>query len=90
MLGQNTDYVNHLSNWVDAVPTSDAKWVRCFEGKRDSWSAYVFHEKCDTKGPTVTLAKHGEYVFGAFSDVPWSCKYRRKAPGLLVLIVMIS
>jgi hypothetical protein len=33
-----------------------------------------FHDKCDEKGPTITLIKSKEYgnIFGGYTDIPWS------------------
>ena len=28
-----------------------------------------------TKGPTVTIAKSGNYVFGEFAEISWESKY---------------
>ena len=31
-----------------------------------------FHNKCDNKGPTITLYKNEKSIFGGFSPISWS------------------
>lgn len=46
-------------------------WQLCYRASRDGWDASDFHNKCDNKGPTVTLVKVDDYVFGGFIDGDW-------------------
>jgi len=42
-------------------------------GSRDGDSSKNFHEKCDNKGPTITLIKNEKgNIFGGFSSVSWT------------------
>ena len=50
--------------------------MRCWRAKTDGWAASTFHSKCDGKGPTVTIIQVGSYVFGGYTDVSWSSKYK--------------
>ena len=49
-------------------------------GTRDGFSAKVFHELCDSKGPTVTLIEsEAGKIFGGYTSLPWmsyDCKYQ--------------
>lgn len=35
------------------------------------WDASTFHAKCDNKGPTVTVVKSGNYIFGGYTEQSW-------------------
>ena len=44
-----------------------------YRGSRDGTLSKNFHEKCDNKGPTITLIKNEEgNIFGGFSSVSWT------------------
>ena len=51
------------------------KWHLCYRASRDGWEAQDFHGHCDNKGPTVTLVKVNDYVFGGFTDQNWEGKH---------------
>ena len=43
-----------------------------YRGTRDGMSTDVFHNKCDNKGPTISLFKNDKgYIFGGYSSVDW-------------------
>ena len=37
----------------------------------DGFSTQVFHQKCDNKGPTLTVIKANDRVFGGFTNLSW-------------------
>ena len=44
-----------------------------YRGTRDGALSKNFHEKCDNKGPTITLIKNEKgNIFGGFSSVSWT------------------
>ena len=44
-----------------------------YSGNKDGSSSKIFHEKCDGKGPTITLYKNEKgNIFGAYSSISWS------------------
>ena len=49
-------------------------------GTRDGFSAKIFHELCDSKGPTITLIEsEAGKVFGGYTSLAWmsyDCKYQ--------------
>ena len=49
--------------------------MRCWHAKTDGWAATTFHTNCDGKGPTVTIIKANNYIFGGYTDVSWSSEY---------------
>ena len=45
-----------------------------YRGSRDGFAAECFHSRCDNKGPTVTIVKSGNNVFGGFTEQSWNRK----------------
>jgi TLD len=52
---------------------SNPKFSLLFQGSRDWFAVKTFHEKCDGKGATLTIARnqHGK-TFGGFASKSWS------------------
>ena len=72
------NYSEKLISFLDPVLLSSQRsgFVRCWHAKTDGSAASTFHGNCDGKGPTVTIIKSGNYIFGAYTDVSWhSSKY---------------
>ena len=45
-----------------------------YRGTRDGMSADVFHNKCNNKGPTISLFKNENgYIFGGYASIDWTC-----------------
>ena len=67
-------YLGKLISFLDPVlPTaSRTDFVRCWHAKTDGWAASTFHSNCDGRGPTVTIIKVNEYIFGGYTDASWS------------------
>ena len=60
------DYLNQISQWLPAQT-----WHLCWRASQHGWTSSEFHNRCDNKGPTVTIIKVGVYIFGGYSDVSW-------------------
>ena len=45
--------------------------VLLYRASRNGWTASSFHSCCDNKGPTVTVVKSGNYIFGGYTDHQW-------------------
>ena len=44
-----------------------------YRGTRDGMSADVFHNKCNNKGPTISLFKNERgYIFGGYTSIDWN------------------
>ena len=54
-----------------------------FRGTRDGMTAKDFHNKCDNKGPTISLFKNEKgHIFGGYASISWTCEGGNKsAPG---------
>ena len=70
-------YLGKLISYLDpVVPDAiHSEFVRCWHAKTDGSAASTFHNKCDGKGPTVTIIKSGSYIFGGYTDLSWKSKY---------------
>ncbi|KAL9966674.1 hypothetical protein ACROYT_G024786 [Oculina patagonica] len=70
-------YLETLILYLDPVLTSSSssKFVKCYHGKTNGWDTTTFHSKCDGKGPTVTIIKAEDHIFGGYTDVSWHSKY---------------
>ena len=73
ILQNNDNYLGTLSNWLKPVVQSKSShWKRCWRASVNGWAASTFHSGCDNKGPTVTIIKVGQYIFGGYASVSWS------------------
>ena len=46
-----------------------------YRASRDGWASTDFHDFCDKKGPTVTVIKSGNNIFGGFTERSWESKF---------------
>ena len=65
----NDDHRSVLKVWLTP---QEGKWCLLFRASRDGFEAAAFHSKCDNKGPTVTIVKSGNHIFGGFTETSWS------------------
>ena len=47
-----------------------------YRASRNGWAASNFHSCCDNKGPTATVVKSGNYIFGGYSKQQWDGRYQ--------------
>ena len=71
ILSDRTEYYDLLKKWLAPVTDSPTRWITCFNSNKDGWSAATFHSKCNNKGPTITIIKVKDYIFGGYSDKDW-------------------
>ena len=62
---------NHRSVLKGWLLSQGGKWRLLFRASRDGFAAAAFHSKCDNKGPTVTIVKSGNNIFGGFTEESW-------------------
>ena len=65
---------NHRSVLKGWLSSQEGKWCLLFRASRDGFAAAAFHSKCDNKGPTVTIVKSGNNIFGGFIKESWNGK----------------
>jgi len=69
----SSDQREPLVNWLkeSLTITNDSADKLLYRASRDGWAASNFHSCCDNKGPTVTVIKSGNYIFGGYADQSW-------------------
>ena len=67
ILQGHQDYQQQVITWLGG----QFQWRLCYRASIHGWSAQNFHTRCDSKGPTVTIVKVGEYIFGGYTDQNW-------------------
>jgi len=84
---EHQKYVETLALFLDPVlmNSSLSRFVRCYHALTDGWQSMTFHTKCDGKGPTVTIIKVNDFIFGGYTDVSWhsSCSYSSAAKAFI-------
>ena len=75
MISHVISYQATLMAWLSAVGFGERYWAPCYKGSVDGWYSQTFHSKCDSKGPSLTLARKGSYLFGGFADRGWKGEF---------------
>ena len=77
----SSDQSETLVNWLKGsrTITSDSDKL-LYRASRNGWAASNFHSCCDNKGPTVTVVKSGNYIFGGYTEQHWDGKSYLKEP----------
>ena len=86
IVGNNSEYLSNLTNWIKPIK-SDSDWKLCWRASRDNnnWANSQFHSLCDDKGPTITIVKVGNYIFGGYTSLSWNASAGRySSPSLSV------
>ena len=65
----NEEHKRVLKDWLSSL---QGKWRLLFRASRDGFESETFHSKCDDLGPTITIVKSGNNIFGGFTDVSWT------------------
>ena len=64
----NDEHRRILIGWLSA---HSGEWRLLYRASRDGFRAATFHARCDDKGPTVTIVKSGNNIFGGFTELSW-------------------
>ena len=68
----SSDQRGTLANWLnDSRANTNYSGHLLYRASRDGWAASNFHSCCDNRGPTVTVVKSGNYIFGGFTEENW-------------------
>jgi len=79
----SSDQSQTLRKWLEesrAITNDSDKLL--YRASRNGWAASNFHSCCDNKGPTVTVIKSGNYIFGGYTDQSWESYGRTIFQGL--------
>ena len=72
--GFNDEQDAFLGTLLDGAISREGNWYRCFKAF-PGWQGQHFHTACDGKGPTVTIIRVRENIFGGFLDKSWGGEY---------------
>eukprot|EP00026_Physarum_polycephalum_P010145 Phypoly_transcript_10297.p1 GENE.Phypoly_transcript_10297~~Phypoly_transcript_10297.p1 ORF type:complete len:371 (+),score=57.43 Phypoly_transcript_10297:26-1138(+) len=61
---------NAIKEWL---PTSRFRLI--YKATLDGFHAGAFHHFCDNKGPTLTIIRDKEYIFGGYSPISWESSF---------------
>ena len=67
ILTEHIECVEQVVEWLG----DQFQWRLCYRASVHGWSSKDFHTRCDNKGPTVTIVKVGECIFGGYTDQNW-------------------
>ena len=71
ILKNHAGYKQKLAEYLKPVRVRGKQWQLCFRASEHQYSARAFYEKCVNKGPTVTLVRVADHVFGGYIDQSW-------------------
>lgn len=61
-----------VNTWLEEpLHEPRSSFVLIYRASRDGWASSIFHGLCDNKGPTVTVVKSGDNIFGGYTEQPW-------------------
>ena len=72
----SSDQCQTLMNWLKETralsnTTDNLFFGLIYRASRDGWTATDFHSFCDYKGPTVTVIKSENQIFGGYTELQW-------------------
>ena len=60
-----------INNFLKEQLSDESNFVLIYRASRDGWHSSKFHALCDDKGPTVTVVKNGNNIFGGYTEMSW-------------------
>ena len=65
-----------INTWLkEKLKQPRSSFVLLYRASRDGWAASKFHSICDNKGPSVTVVKSGNNIFGGYTELSWDSKF---------------
>ena len=65
---------NVVTQFLSPAIGNNSNWALCWQASTHGWAGTTFHNKCDGKRHTIIIIKKDQYVFGGYTDIPWSKK----------------
>ena len=72
ILSINPEYHQTLMGFLAPVQVPEKEWEMCYRGSEHNFRASAFHSLCNYKGPTVTIVRVNQSVFGGYTDKNWT------------------
>ncbi|XP_068688053.1 uncharacterized protein [Montipora foliosa] len=69
----SSSYTDYLISFLNPVLQDSirSRFRRCWHAPSQDWSSSTFHSLCDAKGPTVTIIRVNNFIFGGYTDKSW-------------------
>ncbi|XP_068752403.1 uncharacterized protein [Montipora capricornis] len=66
-------YTYNLTSFLNPVLNDSirSRFRRCWHAPSQGWNSSTFHSLCDPKGPTVTIIRVNNSIFGGYTDKSW-------------------
>lgn len=70
----SSSYTDYLISFLNPVLQNSirSRFRRCWHAPSQDWSPSTFHSLCDAKGPTVTIIRVNNFIFGGYTDKSWA------------------
>ena len=64
-----------VNTWLkERLNRRHSTFVLLYRASRDGWNSSYFHSICGNKGPTLTVVRSGDYIFGGYTEKSWDGK----------------
>ena len=61
-----------FNTWLEEpLQKPRSSFILIYQASRDGWASSRFHALCDNKGPSVTVVKSGNNIFGGYTEQSW-------------------
>ncbi|KAL9958724.1 hypothetical protein ACROYT_G035777 [Oculina patagonica] len=67
----SSTYHEYLSLMLKEEGHDSSRWIPCYHALEHGWDVSTFHQQCDNKGPTLSIIRKDNYVFGGFTERGW-------------------
>lgn len=72
IVSMDSIYHNYLGLMMEEEGYGSSRWISCYRALDNGWNVSTFHNLCDDKGPTLTIIRKENNVFGGFTERNWS------------------
>ena len=66
-----TVYHQYLGLMLKEEGYDNSRWIPCYRALDNGWNVSTFHSRCDNKGPTLSIIRKDNNVFGGFTERTW-------------------
>ena len=65
-----------VNTWLkERLTRRHTTFVLLYRASRDGWDSSYFHSICDNKGPTLTVVRSEDNIFGGYTEKSWDGKF---------------
>ena len=71
IVSMDTIYHQYLGSMMKEEGYDFSRWIPCYRALDNGWNVSTFHRLCDDKGPTMSIIRKKNNVFGGFTERRW-------------------